>query len=431
MNKTIYIILIFLVLFSITGSAKIKIVERSSKKAPEWVNATQKDYIITSAIASQLNDAKEQCFNDIRKTIIEAVAQNVKSSSQNTIQQTSIDEGISQFLDSYTSTFQTEAAQLPYLTGISESKAEDSYWEKRQDTETKEISYLYSVKYPFPSLEVKKLVRKFLEQDKAMEEQLFTLEKLYEDVRSIKDIDKAITDLKPLIEYFFDPIRQEKAKSLQQNFQNLYRQIILKEIKNELGEYVFTFTLDEHPILVPQRPILKSETLSQLRAELINGQWHVFYNHETCDPSETNSGEIIFTIGGKKMTHMFYADIASKNTRIVPIREIHVEAKQQSDSTVSDLSILMTIKVDSDSGYYLRNMTLHIPGLATPVYIKNINIRLQAGNTQNIQLVYPQAIRIIEKQSFRNNILQGTLEISNEKGQIQQVHFSLPFQANW
>lgn len=431
MNKTIYIILIFLVLFSSIGSAKIKIVERSSKKIPEWVNATQKDYIITSAIASQLNDAKEQCFNDIRKTIIEAVAQNVKSSSQNTIQQTSIDEGISQFLDSYTSTFQTEAAKLPYLTGISESKAEDSYWEKRQDTETKEISYLYSVKYPFPSLEVKKLVRKFLEQDKAMEEQLLTLEKLYEDVKSIKDIDKAITDLNPLIQYFFDPIRLQKAKSLQQNFQNLYRQIILKEIKNELGEYVFTFTLDEHPILVPQRPILKSETLSQLRAELINGQWHVFYNHETCDLSETNSGEIIFTIGGKRMTHMFYADIASKNARIVPVREIRMEAKQQSDSTVSDLSILMAIKVGPDSGYYLRNMTLHIPGLTTPVYIRNINIRLQAGNTQNIQLVYPQTIRIIEKQSFRNNILQGTLEISDEKGQIQQVNFSLPFQANW
>lgn len=76
-------------------------------------------------------------MDNIRKYIIDAVAQNVKSSSESTINQESVNSGIVNFLDSYTYTAQTQSANLPYLTGISESKIEEAYWEKREDKKQK------------------------------------------------------------------------------------------------------------------------------------------------------------------------------------------------------------------------------------------------------------------------------------------------------
>ncbi len=200
-------LLILFLLLSLPGVAKVKVVEKSAKKVPEWVNATRKDCIITSAIAPGLERAKEECFGQIKKTIIDAVAQNVKASSESTISQESVNDGIQNFLDTYTSSFQTQSAKVPYLSGISESKAEDAYWEKRLDTETKEVSYLYCVKYPFPSLELKKLVREFQRQDAEMNDKLQALKDLYGEVASVEQIDKSIADIEVLKHYFFDDVR--------------------------------------------------------------------------------------------------------------------------------------------------------------------------------------------------------------------------------
>ena len=141
-------------------------------------------------------------MDNIRKYVIDAVAQNVKSSSESTINQESVNSGIVNFLDSYTYTAQTQSANLPYLTGISESKIEEAYWEKREDKKTKEISYLYCVKYPFPSLELKKLVHEFQRKDNEMNEKYNTLEEQYENITSVAQIDKAVTDLNSLILLF-------------------------------------------------------------------------------------------------------------------------------------------------------------------------------------------------------------------------------------
>lgn len=211
-------LLILFSLLSLSCFAKIKVVEKSAKKVPEWVNTTRKDYIITSAMAPGLERAKEECFAQIKKMIIDAIAQNVKASSESRITQESVNDGIQNFLDAYTSSFQTQSANLPYLTGISESKAEDVYWEKRLNTETDEISYLYCVKYPFPSLELKKLIKEFQRRDQEMSDKLEGLKELYDQITSVDQIDKAITDIEVLKHYFFDDMRQRDAQVLQQNF---------------------------------------------------------------------------------------------------------------------------------------------------------------------------------------------------------------------
>ena len=113
-------------LFSVVSlSAAVKVVERSYKKAPVWLNTMETEYIITSAVADDLERAKALCMDNIRTQVIESVAQNVQSSSASTLSQETMTSGITDFVDNFSSTFKTQAATVPFLTGISASKAED------------------------------------------------------------------------------------------------------------------------------------------------------------------------------------------------------------------------------------------------------------------------------------------------------------------
>ena len=425
-------LLILCTLFSLPCFAKIKVVERSSKKAPEWVNTTRKDYIITSAMAPGLERAKDECFAQVKKTIIDAVAQNVKASSESSISQESVNDGIQSFLDTYTASFQTQSANLPYLTGVSESKAEDSYWEKRLDTETKEVSYVYCVKYPFPGVELKKLVREFQRRDNEMNSKLQELKDLYGQVSSVGQIDKAITDIELLKQYFFDDVRQRETRSLQQDFRRLYEQITIREVENGLGDYVFEFVLGEGKVItVSRRPILKSETLTQLRAELKERHWHVFYDYGTCDPAEENSAKITFKIGEKFVVHQFFADINQGKIDVYPTKEMYLTAKHKSDTSLGEIVIRMNVEVHSPGVCLVKELMLNVPGLENPLFADNLRIPVKEGGVQSIQVVYHGTVNILEKQGYRKNILKGYMEVTDQKGNSRRVDFSLPFQANW
>ncbi|MEG2318129.1 MAG: hypothetical protein RSB85_04735 [Rikenellaceae bacterium] len=151
------ILLLSIISISISATAQVKIVDRSAKKAPVWYGGAQSEYIITSSEASSLERAKEMVMENVRKQIIQAVALNVKESTASNISQTSNGSDIVNFLDSFTSSSSTQSANLPFLKGVSPSKIEDFYWEKRFNKSTGETSYIYSIKYPLPRLELKKM----------------------------------------------------------------------------------------------------------------------------------------------------------------------------------------------------------------------------------------------------------------------------------
>ncbi|MBE9488476.1 MAG: hypothetical protein IMY73_04755, partial [Bacteroidetes bacterium] len=101
--KSIKLIIIASILscFSLTclAQGKLKIIEKSSRKQPIWLNSTENEYIITSAISNNIEKAKEMCMDNVKKSIIDAVAQNVKSSDQSTISQETVNSEIVNFLD--------------------------------------------------------------------------------------------------------------------------------------------------------------------------------------------------------------------------------------------------------------------------------------------------------------------------------------------
>ena len=66
-------------LFSLTStvSAQFKVVDKSSKKAPAWYQQMVADYLIVSAHEPTLEEAQAACLQEVKKQIIQAVAQNI------------------------------------------------------------------------------------------------------------------------------------------------------------------------------------------------------------------------------------------------------------------------------------------------------------------------------------------------------------------
>lgn len=135
--------------------AQFKVVEKSTKKAPAWYQQMVADYLIVSAHEPTLEEAQAACLQEVKKQIIQAVAQNITFSESSTMNQKLEGDEITEFVDIYSSNTDVKAATVPFVQGISLSKVEDYYWEKLQDKKTKEVYYNYSMKYPFTQLELK------------------------------------------------------------------------------------------------------------------------------------------------------------------------------------------------------------------------------------------------------------------------------------
>lgn len=421
--------ILFLVL-SAPCMAKIKVVEKSAKKVPVWVNTIQENYIITSAIKDDLEEAKRQCMDNIKTSIIDAVAQNVKSSSEGNINQETVNSEIVNFLDKFNYSYQAQSANVPYLTGISSSKIEDFYWEKREDKETGKITYLYAVKYPFPRVELKKLVHEFEKKDQEMYGKYKDLEAQYADIVSVEQIDKAITDLDLLVRYFFDDIRKNAASNLQRNYRQLYNQINFREISNKLGNYEFALVLNGLDIATSQRPVLKSERLTQLRAEAKDKQWNIYYDYSTCDPSEENAASVTFRLGGKSVAQKFYIDVNQGKVNIYPAKDVYLTATTKSDTNLTDVKVRMNLESKTPGTFTVKNITFNVPGLGTPLFLDDADIAIKMG-TQTINILCPGEFELLERQDYKLNLLKGYMEIEDGDGNIKRVDFSLPFRANW
>ncbi len=419
-------------LFSVVSlSAAVKVVERSSKKAPVWLNTMETEYIITSAVADDLERAKALCMDNIRTQVIESVAQNVQSSSASTLSQETMTSGITDFVDNFSSTFKTQAATVPFLTGISASKAEDYYWEKRQDKDTGEITWLYSIKYPFPRIELKRLVDIFDTNDRKMVARYEQLRAEYDDIESVEQIDKAVSDLKPLIDYFFDDVRKGDALTLQRNYSALYGRIFLSEVSSRPGEYVYRLMLGDNPVSISRKPSLKSETLTQLHAEKRGTEWVVTYDYSDADVNEQNVIRLSQRIGPLSIREEIFADLAGTVIEIKPVGEVSMSAEVRTDSVVSGITMRMDANTNRND-LKIKGVTLRVPGIMMPVIADGLDIALTGRGVDTVTLTLPGPYEIdTAKDNTRINILRGSITVSDGEGVMHKVSISVPAACNW
>ncbi len=147
MKKIIFLFISIFIISTIALTAqKTKVLEKSSRKAPEWVNALVKDYIIVVGSGESIESAQSNALLKIKERIITSIAENVQTSSEYYRGEKSVN-GVSNFVENFETSTKTKSADISFIKGISLNKVEDFYWEKV--SEDGRIRYYYHIKYPF------------------------------------------------------------------------------------------------------------------------------------------------------------------------------------------------------------------------------------------------------------------------------------------
>lgn len=302
-------------------AAQEKIVEKSQPRQPKWLGISMADYIITSATNAELEAAKGECLSNIRQTILNSVSVNISSEEQLQNRQ-HISQGKERLSSDYLSEVKTIAAKMPYITNISLSDAE-VYWVKRYHKKKKTYRYEVHVKYSFPEFRRKALVVQFLKQDRLQYEKYLELKEHLTKVESLEEIQRCITDLTALKNYFVDSRRRDEVEALQKNYRQLYDAVSIVPYESELGRHVFCFMLEGRKVRVAHKPVVKAEFATNIEVKpLENGMYELTYCYDQCWDDDLNVITLIYRVGGHVFRHEVPFDVREGKTEVIPFGRI-------------------------------------------------------------------------------------------------------------
>ena len=157
------------VLVSSAFAQDYKVLDRSEKRRPDWVGRSGDEVIALGAEKATLEEARQACMQALRMEIISSIATNVYSESSVYVRNVNATAG-SEFTEEFINNSSTQSAVMPFLTNISAANTLATYWEKRQDKKTHEVSYEYCMLYPFPESVRNEYLNEFLKIDREMVE---------------------------------------------------------------------------------------------------------------------------------------------------------------------------------------------------------------------------------------------------------------------
>jgi hypothetical protein len=304
--KNILLALISLSLVFSLNAADYKVMDRSSKRAPKWINSMEKEYLIVTTTAATLEDAKAALLTSIKQQIAESVASRVISETN--LNRVDIDvNGKNNYQQQLKTNINSKSAKLPFMNEISMSKVEDFYWEKRAYKKSNKIEIFYAVKYPFSDFQLKELVMEYQLHEKKLDEKLETMSINENNFNSIEDIDKALSEISSFAKEFdtSDP-RQEKLMSMSNQYRKLYDYITLEYNQPQKGVITATLKLKEKIISTHQKPMLRSNCATKLNSTYEGNLLYIKYDDYACYDVDENYIEIRFKTGNKYLVQKVY-----------------------------------------------------------------------------------------------------------------------------
>lgn len=260
------------------------------------------------------------------------------------------------------------------------------------------------------------------------------LEQNLENIQALEDIQASITKIAPLKEYFFDQMRSQRVKTLEKSYRELYGMISIQGSNARMGEYVCQLILKGNPIAISSMPKLKSNCASQLSARSADGgkEIHIFYNADDCLETEENAVEATFRIGGKAVSHKFYIDVAGQMMTVMPEGKVYLTAESESDSTLTNINIRMTLNSKYSNSFTVQNLVLEIPGCANTLIKNNINIPYKGIGSYVLDVTADGDWKRVPLKKYQVAFVKGSMEIRNEQtGEVARVVINLPYIANW
>lgn len=411
----------------ISMTAQHKVIERSAKQAPEWIYKTIPDYLIISAEGATLDQARQICMNNIKAEIANSIAINISAQTVSQSEQ-SQENGSYSIKEHFRSEITSVAAELPFITGISIANAEDSYWEKRYDTQQKRQYYLFFLKYPFSNLERNRLKAAFLAYDAQKEEELSAIKENSARLNNVDDIERYIAELKPLIDYFFDETRKTEASTLKKELEQIYKNIAVIPISNEPGHYCYALIYNGRKLYCSRQPLCRSEYASHISVIPQNDTTVVItYDYDGCIPEDENRIDLVFNLGGHINRHTFHFDPSSNQLAVKPQGKINITIYQNADGeNVDSISANFSLQAKYATRFAIESATITTADFSQLEFSGNEKTRDLGQGRHVIRLTCHPA----HLQKTGNQILaEGFMQIKNLKTQkVQVIDIRLPYE---
>lgn len=421
-------------LLAVTVGAQTKVIEKSAKKVPGWLNTAVDGYLVVTVTANSLAEAQTEAQVEITERIIQAVASNVSVSKKNVLSEVNTDGNI-ESTDAFTQVSKIKSANLPFLKGISLSNVEEIYWEKIQDKATKKESYNYSVKYPFSRLEQRRLIAEFEALDAEKVAQYKVLEQKINEIESVDEIKQAVAELNTLSEYFFDDVRLSQVKGLIGRYNQLYDALSVTGTFLEGGKYQCQVLLDGSPVRVSAKPKVTSNCAGQISVRPSDGMFVISYNAEDCLPEEENFLNISLNVGGKRLQHKAFlseSGASGASFSVVPEGKLILTADSVADRKIFNINIRLTLNNRGGTPFGLKALELHVPEISTPIIFDDIDGVYKTKGIVQIKALAEGEFTAKEKKSSAFSFVQGSITFVNPlTGAVERAKLSLPYVTNW
>ncbi|MDR4987766.1 MAG: hypothetical protein RG741_02865 [Bacteroidales bacterium] len=373
------ILLLGLFVPAVMCMAQYRTVDSSQRRAPDWIHSLERNYIIMSAEGSSITEAQQNALMLIKERIVSSVAANVKAESELITEEVNYNNNVTVFLEQFRASVTTQSGDVPYLQGISLSLAEDYYWEKLRDRSTGHEKYRYHVKYPFPEIELRKLVSEFQRMQQELTDELNRLIEEVHKVASVEQINNNISELQTLSASFID-MRKEQALNGISRYRELLNSITLHEKASTLGTLRFVLKAGDRILTTAQRPNLRAECARITGTRLEQNEWVISYDTEYCYDDPENHIEVHYRFGTAPIRQRFYFNIHEGLVDIQLREALQFSALEADDQTVYKARLLITLYNKHDSPFVVEHLTIEFDQMP-PIRVEDINQRFEnSGN---------------------------------------------------
>ena len=298
---------LFLFTIFCAGCATVKVTESSVRRAPQWVFGAEHNFLIVSAEAEDIETAKNKALNEVKKQMVNAISENIRTTSHTTTEELGVDDAYAT-VELYREELATESGNVPFLSQVTLANVTDYYWEKRYDKKTKAEWYVYHLKYPFSRLNQDELIAKFEAQEAAINRQLKELEQVdFSTFSSVEQMVAQGTALRTFQSTLMENDGRRKAcDRILRGYKSNVEQLTIQAVSVDREKTLYEVYLGEKKMACNIRPYLRSKCLEQMNWQVKDGVNVVTYDYSECFEDEQNYIDITITVMGKKINHRYF-----------------------------------------------------------------------------------------------------------------------------
>ncbi len=433
MKNLLFSTLLLLAVLVISGQGyaqKTKVLEKSTKSQPSWVNAIVPNYVITTASGKSIEAAQQEALIKVKEQIISSVAENIQTTTTYNRQET-INNNQSDFKEQMATATKTRAADIPFIKGISMTKVEDFYWEKVRENDAEK--YYYHMKYPFSKEQLQQLIREFEEADRAITKQLEDIIMRIETSTSIEDLTQAAKEVEALGAGLIDvDPRKDKAAVAFAKVRQMLKDVAIETVSASLGEIHVTLRIGNRMVTTSRKPITRSNCAKITDTRSVKDEWVILYLYDECYDDPQNKVNVKFTNAYGSGEKDFFFNIKADKVDIFVNNDINLTGGTTTDSLVSGANLYVALTSKYESPFIINKVILNFANEA-PVIIDNINAEFAGIGKHDLNVTLNQELNKTIYTSKKYNMVKGTIEYTSKKTGEKSIYkmFNQKITTSW